>query len=90
MVNTRKIIDKITTSQGEDEIKTSCYELLQVMSDYKIAKPIQDEFHNLIKENIMNNKTKITLMIQQVILPAIKKSGRPHIKRGKTAWDKKY
>jgi len=90
MDNIRKIIDNITTSQDEDTVKTNCYQLLQLMSDYGIAKSIQDEFHDLIKDNLMDNKTKISLMIQTVILPLIKKRGGKKVPpKGKRAWDKK-
>lgn len=89
MANIRKIIDNITASQDENTVKTNCYQLLQLMSDYRIAKSIQDEFHNLIKDNPMDNKTKISLMIQTVILPLIKKRrGKIVTPKGKSTWDK--
>lgn len=89
MANIKKIMDNITTSQDENTVKTNCYQLLQLMADYGIAKSIQDEFHNLIKDNVMGNKVEISLMIQTVILPLIKKRGGKKVPpRGKRTWDK--
>lgn len=89
MISLRKTIDNINTSQDENTVKTNCYQLLQLMSDYHISELIQVEFHNLIRDNPMSNKVEISLMIQSVILPLIKnKRGKIVTPKGKTTWDK--
>ena len=82
------LVNKMINEQDEIEFKKYGYAVIQKLSDYKIAKVLQDDFYNLLKNPTQSNRTEMAIMLQTGILPIIEKKGKGKVPK-KTAWNQK-
>jgi hypothetical protein len=66
-------ISNIEISPDPSWVKAMCYVVLQIMEDYSVAQPIQNEFYQLFSTgDIISNRDKILTFIKDPIKTIIK------------------